>query len=71
MHNIGDDMVNNTLARYVAFGGPIETIDYSTPIGYEELTRKYMRDTINNQDKGITSMFAGIPNNILAFGGNT
>lgn len=71
INNIMGDQISTGLSNYVALGGPIETIDYSTPIGYEELTRKYIRDNVTNQDKGITNMFAGIPNSIFAFGGNT
>lgn len=68
VYNLGNDMLNNALARQVAFGGPIDVVDPSTPIGYSIYTDKYMKKNDNN---GLTNMFAGMPNSIFAFGGNT
>lgn len=41
--NIADDQINNSLANYSAFGGPID-IDPSTPIGYSIYTDRAIKD---------------------------
>lgn len=63
--NYGNTM--EQMRNLTAFGGPIE-VDPSTAIGYSLYTDRYRQN--NNKDaSSIGSLFAGAPNNMLAFGG--
>jgi len=62
--------MNNALANYAALGGPFDTINPSSAIGYSLYTDKYVEDMSRNNNKSTTNMFAGTPNAIYAFGGN-
>ena len=69
--NLVDDQMNNALANYAAFGGPLENISgMDGAIGYG-----FMSDYLNGkrrqaEQKGQTNMFAGVPSDIFAFGGD-
>ena len=64
--NVATEQVNDALANYTAFGGPID-IDPSTPIGYSIYTDKFIKDK-QKGNFGMTNMFAGTPD-VFGFGG--
>ena len=63
--NLQSDQLNDALANYAAFGGPID-IDPSTAIGYSLYTDKFIKD--KQKESRMTNMFAGTPD-IFGFGG--
>lgn len=70
--NLQQDQMNNALANYSAFGGPIETgdmgaIDYGFMTDY--LTQKKRENDMKSKTGGITPMPAFMPNS-YAIGGN-
>ena len=72
INNLVDDQINNALANYSAFGGPIETgdmgaIDYGFMSDY--LTQKRRENDMKSKMSGIVPMPAFMPNS-FAIGGD-
>ena len=57
----------NQLGHLTAFGGPIDTVDPSTPIGYSIYTDRAAKDK-QKDSAAMTNMFAGTPD-MFGFGG--
>ena len=71
--NLMDDQMNNALANYAAFGGPIEStgmgaVDYDFMKDY--LLQKKRETDTRNKMGGISSMPAFMPQRGFAFGGD-
>jgi len=74
--NLDNNIDDIALAHSAAFGGYLDGIDPTTPIGYSMLTDKLTNDNNKNNNKNMTNIFAGTPNMfamgspLFAFGGN-
>lgn len=58
---------HQAMANLTAFGGPLDGVDPSTPIGYSLYTDRYLKE--RQKDNNIVSPFAGVPSTMFNLGG--
>lgn len=66
--NLINNQLSDALSDWHAFGGPLEGIDVSSPIGYSFMN-EYINSKQKQNDSSMTNLFAGIPNNMFDIGG--